>query len=68
MRLPRRAGALAVLGLMALALGGCYESAEDVTLHEPGVYKGPADPLGDKLDDTELQDRLESRFQGQTDR
>jgi len=68
MRLPRRAGALAALGLLALVLAGCYESADDVTLHEPGVYKGPEDPLGERLGDGALQEELANRFRGQTDR
>ncbi|PWG62256.1 hypothetical protein DEM34_13020 [Spiribacter halobius] len=59
---------MAALGLTALALAGCYESPDDVTLHEPGVYKGPSDPLRNKLDDGELQQSLEQRFSGQTDR
>lgn len=68
MRLPLRVRALLAPGLLALALAGCYESPDDVTLHEPGVYKGPSDPLGNKLDDDELQQALEQRFRGQTDR
>ncbi len=31
-------------GLTLLFLGGCYESP-NVTTYEPGVYKGPKDPL-----------------------
>lgn len=68
MHLVRRTAAPAVMGLIALLLAGCYESAGDVTLHEPGVYKGPADPLGQKLDNAELQEQLAQRFRGQTDR
>lgn len=38
-------GALSVVVLVAaLGLGGCWEST-DVTVHNPGQYKGPADPL-----------------------
>ena len=35
-----------LIALMASVawLSGCYETA-DVTLHEPGMYKGAADPL-----------------------
>ncbi len=32
------------VGTACLLLAGCYEAA-DVTTHEPGVYKGPQDPL-----------------------
>ncbi|MBL38044.1 MAG: hypothetical protein ACNS61_04635 [Candidatus Wenzhouxiangella sp. M2_3B_020] len=56
------------IALAALALVGCYESP-DVTLHEPGVYKGEQDPLVKKLaNDDELQAQLEQRFDGQRDR
>ena len=36
-----RAGTLAVLAVLITACG----SRLDVTVHEPGVYKGPTDPL-----------------------
>lgn len=29
---------------VVMGLGGCWEST-DVTVHEPGQYKGPSDPL-----------------------
>ncbi len=49
-------------------LGGCYESP-DVTMYEPGVYKGKSDPLLDKLQSDKRQEQLVDRFQlGQTDR
>lgn len=61
----------AVLGLTviaALLLTACYDDP-DVTLHEPGDYEGPSDPLLSKLDDAKLQQALEQRFaNGQTDR
>jgi len=38
-------GTLAVaLVIAAAGLSGCYEDA-DVTVHEPGKYKGATDPL-----------------------
>ncbi len=57
---------LAVLGGTAL-LAGCYDSAE-VTVHEPGEYKGTPDPLLE--DDAESRaSTLEERFNTvQTDR
>lgn len=61
-----RAGLLG-LAMMA-ALGGCYESP-DVTVYEPGVYKGKPDPLLDKLHAEKRQEQLIDRFQAvQTDR
>lgn len=49
-------------------LGGCYEDM-DVTLHEPGEYKGKQDPLLAKMQKQKLQQTLEQRFKtGQTDR
>lgn len=57
-----------VLAVGFVALSGCGEST-DVTLHKPGVYKGPKDPLVDKQRDTKQQEALVARFnQVQTDR
>ena len=50
-----------VLVVLAAAAGGCYESP-DVTVHEPGVYKGPHDPLRAKLADPAFRARLDQRF------
>ena len=63
---PVRAG---LLGLAVVALlGGCYESP-DVTVYEPGVYKGKPDPLLDKLHAEKRQEQLIERFHAvQTDR
>ncbi len=41
----------------ALALSGCWEGF-DVVLHEPGVYKGPADPLTEQGTQAALAERL----------
>lgn len=57
------AGALA----LAAGLSGCYESA-DVTMYEPGKYKGADDPLLAKLEDPEFRAELDQRFEGQRDR
>ncbi|MCS3904173.1 hypothetical protein J2T55_002208 [Methylohalomonas lacus] len=64
-QLIRRAGAVLTVTLL---LGGCYESP-DVTLHEPGEYKGPDDPFLEKAADPEHQEQLQQRLaRGQTDR
>lgn len=53
---------------LGLALSGCSDSG-DVTLHKPGVYKGPVDPLIEKQGSAEQQEKLIARFnQIQTDR
>lgn len=57
-----------LLAAGALLLTACYESS-DVTRHEPGIYKGEADPLAKKLEnDGELREQLNQRFDGQRDR
>jgi hypothetical protein len=43
-------------------LAGCYENPAELTLHEPGVYKGPVDPLLSALQKPALQQQLEERF------
>ncbi len=48
----------------SLALSGCLEDFQ-VTLHEPGVYMGPSDPLLETSQTAALADRLNT---GQTDR
>ena len=54
--------------LLGLTLGACSD-ADDVTLHKPGVYKGPVDPLVEKQRTPEQQEALLARFkQVQTDR
>ena len=55
------------IGVFALALAGCYEPA-DVTVHEPGVYKGAKDPLLN-TDANKRNEELVARFnQVQRDR
>lgn len=44
-----------------LLLTGCAEST-DVTLHKPGVYKGPTDPLIEKQRSPAQQEALLARF------
>jgi hypothetical protein len=59
-------GASAVF--LGLTVGACSKS-DDVTLHKPGVYKGPVDPLVEKQRTSEQQETLLARFkQVQTDR
>lgn len=54
-------------GLAGLLLAGCYESA-DVTVYEPGVYKGAQDPLLQSKADARSE-TLQKRFtMVQTDR
>ncbi len=48
----------------ALTLSGCLEDLQ-VTLHEPGVYMGPSDPLLEISNANALAERLSI---GQTDR
>ncbi|MDT8408477.1 MAG: hypothetical protein RQ741_02640 [Wenzhouxiangellaceae bacterium] len=63
----RNSMTFACVAALCLGLGGCYEST-DVTLYEPGEYKGKSDPLLTKLKSSELQTSLERRFDGQRDR
>ena len=57
--------AMAVVSVVALA--GCYETA-DVTVHEPGKYKGGSDPLLQQQA-TAREEALRKRFEvGQLDR
>jgi len=59
---------LVVILLLCIGLSGCYQSA-DVTLHEPGEYKGVKDPLLAYEGSAEQQQKLMERFkQVQTDR
>lgn len=48
----------------SLALSGCLEDFQ-VTLHEPGIYKGPDDPLLEQSHAVALNERL---AHGQLDR
>lgn len=59
---PMRHATVLVMAAAALLLTGCYESP-DVTLTEPGVYKGKVDPLLAKFDDQQLQQELTARFE-----
>ena len=52
---------LLALALGALALSACYEESADVTVHEPGQYKGPVDPL--MKDAAGREETLQKRFQ-----
>ena len=66
--MSKRIIAALTLGLMtAPVLSGCWEST-DVTLHEPGKYKGTEDPLLDP-GATSRVETLRKRFDlVQTDR
>ena len=64
-RVILKAGSLAVLAVLATGCG----RATDVTVYEPGVYKGPKDPLVEMHATAEHKALLQERFtKGQTDR
>lgn len=65
----RRPLAMALaLALLPMSLTACAERA-DVTLHEPGVYKGGADPLLAQQQNPQQVQTLQERFaKGQSDR
>lgn len=65
----RRPLAMALaLALLPMSLTACAERA-DVTLHEPGVYKGGTDPLLAQQRDPQYTETLQERFaKGQSDR
>lgn len=59
---------LAVLAMLAALTAGCGRGRE-VTVYEPGVYKGAKDPLVAALASEDLNGRLRERLSmGQTDR
>jgi len=59
---------LGSLALLAVLATGCSR-ATDVTVYEPGVYKGPKDPLVAMHATAEHKALLQERFtKGQTDR
>jgi hypothetical protein len=47
--------------ITASVLWGCYESP-DITIHEPGVYKGKQDPLLSKERQPAQKELLVERF------
>jgi hypothetical protein len=55
---------LALLAAGLLALAGC----SDVTVYEPGVYKGASDPLVEDLRSEELRKSLQERVNLAADR
>ncbi len=66
--MSKRMSMVLLLSALALGVGGCYQSP-DVSLHEPGVYKGRKDPLLALEGSSEQQQRLLDRFNMvQTDR
>jgi len=59
----KRRGALTIAALAsAVIVSGCYESA-DVTVHNPGQFKGMKDPLLDAKSTAEREEVLQKRFQ-----
>ena len=56
------------LALLPMSLTACAERA-NVTLHEPGVYKGAVDPLLAQQQNPQQIETLQERFaKGQSDR
>ena len=56
------------LAVMSMSLTACAERA-NVTLHEPGVYKGGVDPLLAQQQDPQQIQALQGRLaKGQSDR
>ena len=65
---PRPLAMALALAFLSTGMTACAERA-DVTLHEPGVYKGGADPLLAKQQDPQHIQTLQERFaKGQSDR
>jgi len=59
----KRRGALTIAALASVViLSGCYESG-DVTVHNPGEFKGMKDPLLDAKSTAEREEVLQKRFQ-----
>lgn len=65
---PCRSILVVLVGWLSLTATGCVEQTQ-VTVHEPGVYKGSPDPLLAKQTDPAHIEMLEERFRmGQSDR
>ena len=62
--------AFSILGVaLAGAMSGCYQSADEVALHQPGVYSGKPDSDAVMRPSAESRAALKERFrQIQTDR
>ena len=59
---------LALVAAAGLLVSGCGQATE-VTVYEPGVYKGAKDPLLSETDNPAYRQAMQERFQrGQTDR
>jgi hypothetical protein len=64
-RVVLKVGSLALLAVLATGCG----RATDVTVYEPGVYKGPKDPFVKMHATAEHKAQLQERFtKGQADR
>ena len=62
-RFLRRTAIAMLATVYAVAMAGCYESANvTVTAHKSAAYKGPVDPLMAKLKAHELPKQLRSRL------
>lgn len=63
-----RVRTIAMVMLATLMVSGCYETT-DVVIHEPGVYKGPKDPLLAVDGTPKFEEQLRERFmEGQAPR
>ena len=68
MKTIRMARILASLAVLTAVAAGCSR-ATDVTVYEPGVYKGAKDPLVAAQASADQKARLQERFStGQVDR
>jgi hypothetical protein len=54
----RRTLYILALFLACAGLAACTDESREVTIHEPGVYKGTVDPLLAKQQDQELINRF----------
>lgn len=57
----RKVGIALFLFSNLFGLSACYDDV-NTTLHEPGEYKGPVDPLLAQMKTPELQEQLDQRF------
>ncbi|MBD3609407.1 MAG: hypothetical protein HUJ30_02555 [Gammaproteobacteria bacterium] len=58
----KKLSVLIPVAVLSVVLTGCYESVS-FTIHSPGSYKGPTDPLVAVSKSSEHQQRLLKRLQ-----
>ena len=54
----KRTCCISAVFIVLVGLAGCSYESREVTLHEPGVYKGAKDPLLARQEQQELIDRF----------